>query len=434
MKYFDTAILGAGWAGLLCAKRSNKITKRLVIIEKLPRKELGGLLKSEIINGLTFDTGGPHLLFSKDERLLHDVVSILSGNVRKLKRNNFVLYDGKYIPYPFENGIYKLKPEKRVKIANGIIEKMLYVTKNPTLVPNTFLEWILDFFGDEMANEYLIPYNKKIWKRPLDSMAADWIFTPGRLPFPQLEDVLKSAAGIPTIGYKEQSFFYYPKIGGIQALYNSLLKEVELNGAELIDNENISKIDHEEDTFVINGKISAKNVINTAPLPEIITAIDNSKESMSIANQFDYNSVITVGVVVKRNHGKQLAVYVPDPKVIFHRYSWMSYLSPPKDKKFSNLIAEVTVPKGVQVNIKNIEMKVLKDLVSIGAIPDERDIILSKGWYNKYGYPIYILNHNSIRDKAMSLLKNYNIKTVGRWGSWHYWNTDMVMKAVNENV
>ncbi|MEM0369005.1 MAG: hypothetical protein QXN57_06145, partial [Desulfurococcaceae archaeon] len=89
-------------------------------------------------------------------------------------------------------------------------------------VPRNLEEWIYGFFGKWIADKYLVPYNKKIWKRPLNQLDVDWIYTPGRLPVPDWRDVVKSALGIPTIGYSEQAKFYYPARGGIYALFESV--------------------------------------------------------------------------------------------------------------------------------------------------------------------------------------------------------------------
>jgi len=32
--------------------------------------------------------------------------------------------------------------------------------------------------------------------------------------------------------------------------------------------------------------------------------------------------------------------------------------------------------------------------------------------------------------EAINILKGNYIISVGRWGSWHYWNTDMVYRAI----
>ncbi|MFP3242719.1 protoporphyrinogen/coproporphyrinogen oxidase [Caldisphaera sp.] len=432
MNSFDKAILGAGWAGLLIAQREQKIgIKNLTLIEADKKENFGGLLKSIVIDGFTFDIGGPHLIFSKDKTILSEIVKLLGENCSLKVRNNFVYYDNEFVPYPFENGIYKLSPEKRVKFIKGIIERMIYIAKNDVWKPETFLDWIIGFFGDYMANEYLIPYNKKIWKRPLDKIASDWVFIPGRLPFPNLEAMIKSAAGIPNIGYEEQANFYYPKRGGIQSLFNSLFDKVINNGIRVIDNERITKIDMlPNGKFLINEKFEAKKIVNTIPLPEILTSLGKNDEYYNLANKFDYNSVVIVGVAINSKTPEQTTIYVPDPKIIFHRYTWMSSLIPSSDPSKSNLIAEITVPKGERIDTKKIKLETIKNLADIGAIKDENDVIFSKAWINKYGYPIYTLDHNYVRNEATHILKENGIISVGRWGSWHYWNTDMVYKAV----
>ena len=174
---FAKCILGSGWAGLLMANRIIDTGVRdTALIEANKSGELGGLLRSEEIDGFTFDCGGPHLLFSRDDKILSEIIEILGSNCSKRFRNNFVFYKGQFIPYPFENGVYMLNPEERVKMVKGIINRMMYIAKNEDWKPKHFLDWITGFFGDHMANEYLIPYNEKIWKRPLDKLAADWGF------------------------------------------------------------------------------------------------------------------------------------------------------------------------------------------------------------------------------------------------------------------
>jgi protoporphyrinogen oxidase len=243
--------------------------------------------------------------------------------------------------------------------------------------------------------------------------------------------MIKSAAGIPNIGYEEQANFYYPKRGGIQSLFNSLFDKVINNGIRVIDNERITKIDMlPNGKFLINEKFEAKKIVNTIPLPEILTSLGKNNEYYNLANKFDYNSVVIVGVAINSKTPEQTTIYVPDPKIIFHRYTWMSSLIPSSDPSKSNLIAEITVPKGERIDTKKIKLETIKNLADIGAIKDENDVIFSKAWINKYGYPIYTLDHNYVRNEATHILKENGIISVGRWGSWHYWNTDMVYKAV----
>ncbi len=425
----DFNILGAGWAGLLAGEKLFNNGKTSRFLDK--DNNLGGLLKSEIIKGFTFDTGGPHLLFSKNQEILDKITSILGKNVSQFSRNNYVLFRNSFLQYPFENGVYALEPSERVTIVKGIIERIIEHSGKKDWEPQNFKEWSTGIFGDEMANQYLIPYNQKIWKRPLEQIASDWVFTPGRLPYPQLENLLKTLAGIQTIGYKEQAHFYYPKEGGIQSLYNSLYARLKQNGSEFTNGINIDTIERTSSgEYRINSDFPSSSVINTIPLPEAVISVNKSSETKKLVTRFDWNSVLVVGVAISKITPAQTAIYVPDKKIIFHRYTWMSSLVKPTRNNHSNLIAEITIPKGEHFDEKSIIHRVVSDLANIGVIDDEKDILFSRLWFNNYGYPIYTMDHNEVRDRGMDVLETIGIKSVGRWGSWHYWNTDMVYDAV----
>lgn len=164
--------------------------------------------------------------------------------------------------------------------------------------------------------------------------------------------------------------------------------------------------------------------------PNYSKRMGNNYEGLS--KKFDYNSVVIVGIALKGKTPNQTTVYVPDPRIIFYRYTWMSSLIPPKEVDKSNLIAEITVPKDEEADLEKIVKKVIHGFLNIGVIKDESSILFTKVWFNKYGYPIYSLDHNEVRENAFRILEHYGIKSVGGWGSWHYRNTDMVSNAVNQ--
>jgi protoporphyrinogen oxidase len=110
----------------------------------------------------------------------------------------------------------------------------------------------------------------------------------------------------------------------------------------------------------------------------------------------------------------------------------MSSLVKPNNENNSNLIAEVTIPKGKDIDLTGTVKRVIKGLIDMDIIEDQDSVLFTKTWFNHYGYPIYSEDHNAIRKEAMDIIKDHGIKSVGRWGSWHYWNTDMVYKAINE--
>jgi len=46
--------------------------------------------------------------FLKDKEVLEVIFNLLGDNVVKNKRNTKILYKGRYVKYPFENGLHDL--------------------------------------------------------------------------------------------------------------------------------------------------------------------------------------------------------------------------------------------------------------------------------------------------------------------------------------
>jgi len=65
----------------------------------------------------------------------------------------------------------------------------------------------------------------------------------------------------------------------------------------------------------------------------------------------------------------------------------------------------------------------------------KEDKVLFKGaWITEYGYPIYTINHKKKRKVIYDYLKEQGVNSVGRWGSWHYWNLDRVFIEVKRLI
>lgn len=431
MKSFDFLILGGGWAGLLIAKEvaSKFRNASIAVLESSSEDNLGGLLRSEYIDGFTFDTGGPHILFSKNKEILRIITDILGTNIRQFERNATVYYENKYVPYPFENGIYVLDPIKRAQIGNGIIKSMMENARNPDWMPTTFKDWIYGFFGQEMGSSYLEPYNKKIWKKDPGEMDASWVFSPGRLPFPVLEDIVFSIAGIESIGYKEQQYFYYPAKGGIFSLYRGLFEKVKKENVHLITNFMVTNIKKSSEGWLINDVVFAKKVINTLPLPVLPDIMELPDQISNLCKQFEWNQDTVVGVSLNVPSPKVHVVYVPSPEINFHRITWMSNLAG-APSGLSNLIAETTAPANEFIDIKYTIDKTIAGLIKMNIINSKDQVLFTKAWNNKFAYPIYKIGHVEARAKIFEYFKEIGFYSVGRWGSWHYWNTDKVLEAV----
>ena len=186
-------ILGGGLAGLVLASR----LKDAEVLEAEGRA--GGLCRSLTAEGFTFDPHGSHILFSRRPEAMRFYEELLGTNVSRRRRNTKIYYKGRYVKYPFENGLSDLPAEDNVACLTGYIEAYVARAAGTASPPRNFMEWMYHRFGKGITEAYLLPYNEKIWKTPADRMAIDWV--EGRVPDPPLEDVVRLAPGVNLRGY-----------------------------------------------------------------------------------------------------------------------------------------------------------------------------------------------------------------------------------------
>jgi len=412
-------ILGCGWSGILVAIRMKSLYPYIDVV-CIDKNLDGGLLRSEVLKNYLFDVGGSHVVFSRRRDVVEGIVS-MGGEWITRERASYVFLDGAFIPYPFENGIYVLPPEKRARYGLSLIKALMeYKGEKPA----SFKDWILRVFGRDIAEDYLIPYNEKIWKRPLDKITADWVFIPGRLPLPSLEDIVKAVAGLPTIGYKEQSVFYYPRRGGIMKQWEAARKYAESLGVRFHRME-VNEVKSLPGEYVINGVLKSDRIINALPLRDAPFIFDLSNEARRASERLDYNPVVVVGLGLRKQAPRQHWIYVPDKRVIFHRYAWISNYGEDMLLGKAVLIAEVTIPPTWKIDLEEVKSRVIHDLVEISVVK-ESEIDVAKAWFHRYGYPIYTLTHREDVDIITQELAQKGILTFGRWGNWQYWNTDKI--------
>ena len=171
------------------------------------------------------------------------------------------------MPYPFENGVGHLTKEATVDCMTGYVEA--YVGRRTGApCPENFGDWIQWRMGDGFARHFMVPYNNKIWKRDLSTMASDWVA--GRVPEAPIEDILRSSVGVDTEGYKHQSVFWFPLHGG----FETMVKGAAKGGAfEIVCNAQVERVAKKGDGFEVNGE-AYDLVVNTVPLPQIEGVIE----------------------------------------------------------------------------------------------------------------------------------------------------------------
>ncbi len=419
----NIGILGGGIAGLSLAHflKDNS----LVIIEKA--KKVGGLCRSYQKNGLSYDVG-PHIMFSKNQRVLEFMKTITKTH--QLRRSNQIFLDGKFIKYPFENFLAML--EDKIKIDYCLNTFLNNPYKN--MPADNMLAFFLKNFGEGITKLYLQPYNEKIWKfdpAMLDTQMVE------RIPKPPDSQIIESARGKFSEGYTHQLNFFYPVKGGYQSMIDALSEKLSAKGAWMMTGETIKSISFKSGHWIVTTEKNCfhfQKLINCMPIHELVKVLGNVPVPIvETVKQLMYNSIAIVVINVKKDTiGEHFALMVPQSDVIFHRISKLDFLGRSYHLKGStSFMLEVTYRRGVgpaQLSKQALTDRCIKDLVKIGFIKNEQMVNFTDFHTEEYAYVIYDLNHRQHTDIVLDYFQSLGIESCGRWAEFEYMNSDKVIE------
>ncbi len=429
-------ILGAGLTGITLAHLYREKGYEVVVLEK--DSEYGGLCRSRTEQGFTFDTGGSHIIFSRDAEVLSFMHRMLEGNREMRRRNTKIYHRGTYIKYPFENGLNELNLDDRFFCIYEFIRTLIAAEKGELDPPANFREWMYCTFGKGISELYLVPYNEKIWKYPVHEMSCHWV--EGRIPRPPVEDVIKSAIGMETEGYTHQIQFAYPRTGGIQALIRALAKPVK---SSIHCNFEVSSLRCENGRYGIgNGteEVIVDRVISTLPLQTLVAALEKvPPEVQDACDRLRYNSLYCVCIGVKGEVPPYSWVYIPDPRTgYFNRISFPSHYSPETAPPgYASILAEITFRKGDEIDSMDEEEilnHVLSSLLEMNLIVQLEDVVYSHVERQPYAYVIYDLDYLKNVTAVRDFIEAQHIGLVGRFAQFEYLNMDACIRSAMEYV
>lgn len=421
-------ILGGGLTGLTLGS----LLHDSVVLEK--ELSPGGLCRSLREEGYTFDSGGSHIIFSKDAETLRFMLSLLGENVVKNRRNTKVRYKDRLVKYPFENGLSDLPLKENLECLLEFLKSKLKKAGGELPDPRNLREWFVYKFGEAIADKYLIPYNEKIWRTKPEEMGTDWV---SRVPDPPLEDVVKSSLGIDTEGYLHQLEFFYPLEGGIQCLTDSLAQKC----TAIEPNFEVQQISRVSDGFQVSGNgrlYDFERLVSTIPLPELTRALDETPGDISdIAGNLRFNSLVTVMLGIDHPEINDLSwLYFPrEEDGMFYRASFPSNYSPevsPPGK--SSVMAEITCSEGDETwrmadseLVESVESSLRKN-----GILAKDNVQFSRVSRTKYAYIVYDLDHQPKVSKVRKYLSELGIELCGRFGQFEYLNMDACVRSARE--
>ncbi len=419
-------ILGGGLAGLSAAYHIEKAGRRdYLVLEKETRP--GGLSRSWSAKGYTFDYG-PHIIYTKDEYAMGLFRSFLKGNLAQKRRENFIYLHDTLVKYPFETFLFGLPPKVILECLEGVLDARKCAPKDR---PANFRDWILQTFGEGIAKHYFIPYNQKVWKHPLEKMGIDWIS--GRVPNPDIKDMLRGALGIQNREFGPNANFHYPVRGGIGSLPAAMAMCVQnlRPGCEVTG---ISKGAGGLDVaFTFRGREQVqpfRRLISTLPLPELVPLVEDAPaEVRQAAKDLVFTRLVCMGIGVERGCiSDKHSIYYPEKEFLFNRISFpMNMAASTAPKGHSSILVEVTHRKDERPDLERTGRRVLKDLERAGILRKGDKIDHQEVRTYSHGYVVYDLDHRKNVDIIHEYLKGIGVWPAGRFGDWEYHNMDRSM-------
>lgn len=395
---YEYIIIGAGITGVtLCKKFREAGISNILVLEAEDRP--GGLCRTEEIDGHQLDTGGGHFFHTKYPEVFQYVFSHLPENeFRYYKRVSKIALGGVTIDYPVESNIWQLPLKQQISYLISVIRNGESQNKPE---PENYEEWVRWKLGDAICDNYMIPYNEKLWGVKLNEMDCDWLY---KIPQVNVEEVLKYSLErqADVNKFPAHIHFYYPKKGGFQKIVDALAEDekpfIQLKTC-------VEKLKYQDNRWIINNQWEAKHVVNTVPWNSLYNALGEPAELSAYFQKIQYNRLMISLYEKEYSHDWHWR-YIPDAGTTYHREFYI------------HNFAEASKENGVYLE-SNLKRYMENPLQYDGKLIYE----VRTG----AAYPIPVIGHKNAIKNILEYYKPKNLFGVGRWGQHQYQNADVSM-------
>lgn len=405
-------IIGAGATGLAYAAMSGR---ECLILEA--DSEIGGYCKTVKQDGFVWDYSG-HFFHFVDKNLKDFIYNPMDmSTVLTCNKNTQIYYKGSYVDFPFQKNIHQL-PDRQ-EFLDCLYD--LFFKKD---IPkgDSFKAMLYEKFGRGIAEKFLIPYNEKLYACDLDSLDREAM---GRFfPYADTLDIISNFKKADNASYN--ATFTYPRAGAIEYIH-ALASYI--NTDTICCDEAVNSIDCENHTVTTNKRtLQYDNLISTIPFDRLLK-LCKVEYDPSI---YTYNKVLVfnLGFDKKGTDTTNNWLYFPSKEYVFYRVGYYDNIF--SDNRMS-LYVEVGYKSTDEVDVEPCKQQVIEDLKKVGIITSQNLI----STHSVIMDPAYVhITSKTIKDVAAkkSLLKNSDIYSIGRYGSWTYCSIEDGMKEARDLI
>jgi len=417
------AIIGAGPTGLGAAHRLEELgVTSWALFETSP--EAGGLSSSVVDEkGFTWDLGG-HVLFSHYRYFDALMERALGDAWVEHQREAWVWMRERWVPYPFQNNIWRLPPEDLAHCLDGMVD--LATGAAPTDPPAHFGEWLERQFGPGLCDVFMFPYNRKVWAYPPDQMNVEWMGE--RVATIDLKRILRNIAfQRDEVSWGPNATFRFPLRGGTGAIWKSLGEQLPAERMRLGTTVERIELDARRLHLVGGEVVDYDHLISSMPLDILLDMSDAAPEVKSLSSQFTHSSSHIMGFgfegTVPEDLKTKCWMYFPEDDAPPYRVTVFSNYSPhnvPEPGQQWSLMAEVSESSVKPVDMDKVAMETLESFRRCNFIgPEEQPVSV---WHRRleHGYPTPWLGRDAVLEPVQAYLSSRGVLSRGRFGTWKY--------------
>ncbi len=425
-------ILGGGLAGLAAAWHLARLAPDVprLVLEK--DAEAGGLARTRHVDGFTFDFTG-HYLHLRDPGTTAFVHELLGDRLAPVERRAYIHAHGVRLDFPFQANLHGLP---RDVVARCLVDfvKASREAAPPSEGTMPFGQWARRVFGDGIAEEFMIPYNTKLFGTDPDAITAEWVAW--SVPRPDLEQVVRGALGIKNAGMGYNPSFLYPREGGIGILPAALAARVSSDlrtGAEVVS------VDARDRRVVLKGGevLPFTRLVSTLPLPFLLSRLrgmdhcDGRRDPKThpatlaeLAGRLKWTAVAELALGIARPGVADGAhwIYFPDPAVPFYRVGFPSNVTPAMAPAGSSSLSiefrhEPGAPPPAAADLL---ARARPALEAAGILRADDRILVQDVAVLDPAYVLFDARCTATTKEALARLRHQGIDSIGRFGRWTY--------------
>ncbi|MGY1635511.1 protoporphyrinogen/coproporphyrinogen oxidase [Geodermatophilus sp. SYSU D00742] len=419
------AVLGSGMAAMGAAHVLRDAGVPAVCFEA--QDQAGGHTTTfEVGSGFLFDDG-PHVSFTKDERIAALLADAVDGHYRTVEAVIDNVWQGHRVRHPVQLNLHGLPKD----LAVSVIADFVAETSAPPRAVNNYADWLVAAYGRTFAEAFPMVYGRKYHTTEPENLTTEWLGP--RMYRPDLEEVLRGALDATRQHKHYVTEFRYPERGGFGAYLVGLRR-----GLDVQVGRRVVRLDPQRRLlrFADGRETQAEAVISSIPLPDLVPIIEGAPpDVLAAARALSYSSATVVNIGVERDDLSPAHItYYYDPDVIFARLNFPHMFTPHVTPAGAGSIqAEVYHSdryRPLGMTSTELVERVLTDLRRCGVLRTDDRLLVAEARPIRYANVIWDHQRADAVDMVHSFLASVGVVWCGRYGDWdHAWTDEAFLSG-----